>query len=125
MTYQTKAVIAASQGVVIAVAAVGISLYTTSSLPEILPDAVLLGALFFIGGAFAWASEAMAIWAANTDVKLRLVEARLWVPSVIAVLVLVFQEGPDTITGLMSASVFAFGFATVQAAFAVMRDVGD
>jgi len=125
MTYRTKALIAGSQAAVIAGAAVAISAYTTSAWPEVSADIVLLAGLFVIGGAFAWASEAMAIWAASEDVKLRLVEARLWVPSAIAVLVLVFQQGPDLIRGLLSAAAFALGFAMVEAVFALMRDASE
>jgi len=125
MTYRTKAVIAAVQGAVIVGASVGISAYTTSSWPDVTSDVVLLAALLIIGGAFAWASEAMAIWAVSADVKLRLVEARLWIPSAIAGLVLVFQQGPDMISGLLAAASFAFGFAMVEAVFGVMRDSSE
>jgi len=122
MTYRTKAVIAASQGAVIAGVAVAISAYTTSTWPDVGSDIVLLAGLFVIGGAFAWASEAIALWAASAEVELRLVEARLWVPSAIAGLVLVFQQGPDLISGLLSAAAFALGFAMVEAVFSIMRD---
>lgn len=125
MTYRMKAVIAASQGVVIAGVAIGISAYTTSSWPDVTSNLVLLAALFLIGGAFAWASEAMAIWAASADVKLRLVEVRLWVPAVTAGLVLVFQQGPDMISGLLAAASFAFGFSMVEAVFGVIRDSSE
>jgi len=86
---------------------------------------VLLAALFLIGGAFAWASEALATWAASEDIRLRLVEARLWVPAATAALVLVFQQGPDMIVGLLAAAFFAFGFAMVEAGFAVLRDPSE
>lgn len=121
MTYRTKAAIAAAQSILIAGVAVGISVYTTSAWPDVTSDFVLLAALFAIGGAFAWASEAMAIWATSADVRLRLVEARLWVPSAIAGLVLVFRQGPDMIRGLLSAASFALGFAMVEAVFGIMR----
>lgn len=122
MTYRTKALIAVLQAAIITGAAIGITVYTTSSLPDVGSEIVLLAGLFVVGGAFAWASEAMAIWAASADVRLRLVEARLWVPSAIAVLVLVFQQGPDMVRGLFSAASFALGFAMVEAGFSVMRD---